>query len=813
VERHAKHLGLAALILLAAGASVPAAAEEAKQVIDLSKPETYKQALVREATAELVAAEDGRKSLKVTCPAIQGYPGVTLRPAKGAWDLSSGSYLVARVRNAGAGKIRIHVRVDNAGNWRNSPWSINAGVIPPGETKEIQVRFGYSYNSETFALDPSKVVRILVFLQHPKQECVFHVHEITAGGEPARPAAQATAEPVKLATEPKTFIDPAKADAFKQQMDRGATAEIVTGEGGGKALRVTCPGVKGYPGVKLAPAEGAWDLSGYTHAVATVRNLSDGRVRLHMRVDNEGDWRKNPWSLGAGRIDAGKTGEVKIRFGYSYNGPAFALDPSKVVRVLLYLQHPKSETKFEILKVEAVAEGSAQEAGGKRTDYRAAQPPVPKESADLGTLKKAPDMPALPGKWTATFEDNFDGEILDSTKWKVAQHWGRINGAAQPHQDNMAVDRGVLWLTWDKKDEPFAYGAAKTCSYGTSEVTTYKRFHQKYGYWECRLKYDVQRGCWPAWWLFPANRPTDKVNEVRWAYVKFDLADAPRNAKKATLHVKVKAAPEDRHWFDVYRGLDDSWSEKTLTWKNKPKFDAAFLDHVHPAPAAGEWAEVDVTGFVNRELAGDRKATFVLAEILQQKWEVSFFSSEAEEADRPYLSIDGKKVPATEDATVYAAKPDGNYGDAATLDIADFYSYLCSTKGGGMEIDIFEHLGLWGPHRTSHAVHWDGYGKDHKRDGHLVEELGGLDARNWTTCGLYWEEGKLEFYVNGTKTWTYANERVGSVPAWILLSAQVGGWGGNYSKDPAERARFLDPSLPRHLYVDYVKVWAGRKTE
>src|SRR5690606_21955723 len=35
-------------------------------------------------------------------------------------------------------------------------------------------------------------------------------------------------------------------------------------------------------------------------------------------------------------------------------------------------------------------------------------------------------------------------------------------------------------------------------------------------------------------------------------------------------------------------------------------------------------------------------------------------------------------------------------------------------QGKGMEIDIMEHLCEWGPGRHNAAIHWDGYGPEHK---------------------------------------------------------------------------------------------------
>ncbi|MBI3828811.1 MAG: DNRLRE domain-containing protein [Planctomycetes bacterium] len=425
--------------------------------------------------------------------------------------------------------------------------------------------------------------------------------------------------------------------------------------------------------------------------------------------------------------------------------------------------------------------------------------------ANGGTIK-APDKPPLEGTWEATFEDNFDGPILDSTKWKIAQHWDAINGGAQPHPENMKVENGALVFTWDKKKAPFTFGNRQT-AYGTGEVTTYKRFHQAFGYIETRMKYDVQRGCWPAFWTMPVLKGTDKLNEMKWAYLKFDLAAAEKPTK-AVLKLKVKAAPANAsYWFDVYRSLDDSWDQAKLTWKNKPVFDAIFLAQVKTKAEAGAWVEADVTKFVQEQSAGDKKATFVLADVQQQSKAFSFYSSEADEADRPRLELDGKAVLAAEDAYVYAAKPDENFGAEKELALFDGYSYVVSTFEKGMEIDILETLGIWGPGKLSHALHWDGYEKQHKSTGKQVSEIG--DLNTWTTIGLYWTEGKLEFYVNGKNTWTYADARVCSAPSFLLLSGQTGGWDKNGDKFDVN----FDPNLPKHMYFDYVKVWAGKKKE
>ncbi len=117
-----------------------------------------------------------------------------------------------------------------------------------------------------------------------------------------------------------------------------------------------------------------------------------------------------------------------------------------------------------------------------------------------------------------------------------------------------------------------------------------------------------------------------------------------------------------------------------------------------------------------------------------------------------------------------------------------------------MEIDIMESLGIWGDDYTQHALHWDGYGTSHQS-----ADSGNFPisptSDGYHVYGLYWEPGLLEFYIDGVKTWEYANSRVCSVHSYIILSHQLGGWAGN--------GTVSDSELPATMTIDYVKAWSG----
>ena len=117
-------------------------------------------------------------------------------------------------------------------------------------------------------------------------------------------------------------------------------------------------------------------------------------------------------------------------------------------------------------------------------------------------------------------------------------------------------------------------------------------------------------------------------------------------------------------------------------------------------------------------------------------------------------------------------------------------------------MDIYEALGVWGANSVSHALHWDGYGTSHQAtgSGHYTVSP---TSDGFHVYGMYWEPGRLVFYVDGVQTWEYINSRVCSVDSYILLSHQVGGWpgSGNQTVD--------DANLPAVMEIDYVRCWSG----
>jgi beta-glucanase (GH16 family) len=91
-------------------------------------------------------------------------------------------------------------------------------------------------------------------------------------------------------------------------------------------------------------------------------------------------------------------------------------------------------------------------------------------------------------------------------------------------------------------------------------------------------------------------------------------------------------------------------------------------------------------------------------------------------------------------------------------------------------------------------IHWDGYGDEHKHEGH-DSYFPGL-SEGYHRIGLEWTPEEYIFYVNDVEMWR-TDQAVSHRPEYIILSLEVGKWAGNIQQ----------ADLPDTLFVDYVRVY------
>lgn len=112
--------------------------------------------------------------------------------------------------------------------------------------------------------------------------------------------------------------------------------------------------------------------------------------------------------------------------------------------------------------------------------------------------------------WQCSFDDEFAGKTLDSSKWTV---WNGVNWAtngpecyySDPKYVNVAG--GVLNINFVKLPAPVTCGGVgNTSTYGSGFVHSKDKFSQAYGRWEIRAKMASGYGLDSALWLWPQNQ-------------------------------------------------------------------------------------------------------------------------------------------------------------------------------------------------------------------------------------------------------------------------------------------------------------------
>jgi beta-glucanase (GH16 family) len=119
------------------------------------------------------------------------------------------------------------------------------------------------------------------------------------------------------------------------------------------------------------------------------------------------------------------------------------------------------------------------------------------------------------------------------------------------------------------------------------------------------------------------------------------------------------------------------------------------------------------------------------------------------------------------------------------------------TGNGGMEFDVMEYLGRWGPFRYNIAMHWDGYGKEHKQTGTTTIYFL-PDKDGFITAGVLWTPGLIVYYANGREIARWESPKVSTVQSDIMFTNVSGGWDNN---------GIDDSKLPDDYIIDYVRVW------
>tara|TARA_B100001142_G_scaffold329083_1_gene391075 strand:- start:323 stop:1381 length:1059 start_codon:yes stop_codon:yes gene_type:complete len=211
--------------------------------------------------------------------------------------------------------------------------------------------------------------------------------------------------------------------------------------------------------------------------------------------------------------------------------------------------------------------------------------------------------------WQLVWEDNFNGSVLDSSKWKHeigtgSQYglWGWGNGELQFYQSqNTTVNNGIATIAVKEEPNGIVDSWGNTSYYSSSKLTTKGIFDFQYGKVEAKIKSIDGEGFWPAFWMLPSDGswPCDGEIDImeQWGNNHFT------NSTTGAAHIGTCPFSQSTHFYqnfsmyinsgsyaDNFHTYSITWSPDTIRWY----VDGNEIFHVTPSsyfsiPSQNTW--------------------------------------------------------------------------------------------------------------------------------------------------------------------------------------------------------------------------------
>lgn len=219
--------------------------------------------------------------------------------------------------------------------------------------------------------------------------------------------------------------------------------------------------------------------------------------------------------------------------------------------------------------------------------------------------------------------------------------------------------------------------------------------------------------------------PAGQLNNARETYLTFDLTNAASSVSSVVLKLygRVDGTVAASVPVGAYAVSSTTWSEKTITWNNKPASGTTLLASAVITNDTAHYYTWDVTSYVQSELAAGRKKISLAMKSQQAHDKQIFLNSKEAAANPPQLSVIADStgpvcIPAT------ASADDGNVAANA---IDNDLNTRWSASGDGQWIQL-----CLGSTATVNGVEIAFYKGDTRRS--LFDVQVSTDAVTWTNA-------------------------------------------------------------------------------
>ena len=107
----------------------------------------------------------------------EDFPGLEIRGPEQGWDLSGFTGVEAEISNLGKEPIALSLKISNKEPEKSNTEGLK---IPPGETRTIKLKFGYSWGKPASQLDLARIVSLRIFESKPIKDGAFLIKRIRA---------------------------------------------------------------------------------------------------------------------------------------------------------------------------------------------------------------------------------------------------------------------------------------------------------------------------------------------------------------------------------------------------------------------------------------------------------------------------------------------------------------------------------------------------------------------------------------------------------------------------------------------------------
>ncbi|WP_269522395.1 family 16 glycosylhydrolase [Coraliomargarita parva] len=783
-------------------ASLPASAEIYNISQGIAAVKTEQDAQVSLATA-------GTPGLIVQFPSDKKYPAVNFQSDDGLWDMSAYNAIEVVVVNTGSAPLNLGLRIDNPGNWKEKPWSSTSQKVAPGKTETIVAHFGYTNGKPSYPLDPAKITNVKLLAAKPKPGSELLITSIKAIKANQPIATETTGNSTnRLQLKGSTIFDPAATDI--KTLKTSHTEVAIKDTDDAPSLQIDFGSDNAYPAVYFSAPASGWDLSDYAGVEIEITNPGQEPVGVGMRVDNQGPWKDKPWSSKYTRLKPGETKMLQVVFGMNNNNPGYPLDASRITKVQLFTMKPKAPVTILVKELKAFGTPQDIPTAAKTTTAPSstsgqASTNRPRIQGDLIHLNNTTDLSALETFHSeAVLEEFNEEEYLLRINFKTDVVFPALHFPIPTGGWNLSDYAGVEAEITNPGQEPVGVGM-RVDNEGPAKDQPWNSKYTRLKPGETKTLQVVfgMNGNNPGYPLDPTRiskiqlftmKPKAPVtiqvkNLKAFGSAKAITGRTSGNAYSTIKDLSTPVTPEE--WVGQRPPVNGDW---VMTFEDN--FDGDSLDET-------KWIKCD--DHFSKFFIYQEENSYVEDGVLKLRAEKKsvdgrqYTSGQVESFGnwaQQYGYFEARvKLPTTRGFwPAFWLMPDrfvDGPSDQKSIWIRQ------STQWGGMEFDIMEHLCEWGSGRNNVAVHWDGYRDDHKSWG-TNQVFFGPTPDGWHYFGMLWEPGKLTWFIDGVKKAEWVNERVGSVPAYMKLSLQLGGWA----------TQDIDMDNIQQTYdIDSVRVW------